>query len=462
MSATVLIVEDDSVFRELLTTILDSAGYTVATANDGGEGLRRIQRERFDLVLSDLKMPVKSGLELFRATRGEPSAPLFIFITAFGRVEEAVAAIKEGAFDFLSKPLKDPASLLETVRRALDLVELERLTVSLKEIEKAGLPPENLIFAGKAMEIVKKLVQDVARTPTTVLLQGESGTGKELIARMVHLASPRKSAPFIPLNCAAIPENLLESELFGHERGAFTGAVQARRGKFELAQGGSIFLDEIGEMPPLLQAKLLRVLQERIFERLGGTLQIKADVRVIAASNRDLVKEVAEKRFREDLFYRLNVFPINLPPLRDRLDAIPQLVRHFCARFSAASGQRRPVGISAEALKLLQLHTWPGNVRELQNVIERGVILARGEITRDELPVELLEKSPLPENSDGILKHHERETILKTLQQFSGNRRQSADALGISLRTLQYRLKELELLVKEESAKDIISLEVKR
>ena len=447
MSATILIVEDDAVFRELLTTILDGAGYTLATAADGGEGLRRIQRERFDLVISDLKMPVRSGLDLFRATRGEPAAPLFIFITAFGRVEEAVLAIKEGAFDFLSKPLKNPASLLETVRRALEQVELERMTVSLQETAQAGLPPEDLIFAGGVMEGVRKLVQDVARTPATVLLHGESGTGKELIARMIHLASPRKNAPFIPLNCAAIPENLLESELFGHERGAFTGAVQARRGKFELAQGGTIFLDEIGEMPALLQAKLLRVLQERVFERLGGSMQIKVDVRVIAATNRELAVEVAEKRFREDLYYRLNVFPITLPPLRERIDAVPQLVRYFCARFSVSAGLRRPIGVTPEAMALLQRHTWPGNVRELQNIIERGVILTRGEITPTELPAELLELKIPSEACEGILKHREKETIWKTLQQFKGNRRETAEALGISLRTLQYRLKELGLLV---------------
>jgi len=450
MSATILIVEDDEVFRELLTTILDKAGYTVATASDGGEGLRRIQRESFDLVLSDLKMPVRSGLDLFRATSDEPNAPLFIFITAFGRVDEAVAAIKEGAFDFIAKPLKDPASLLAIVKRALEQVDLGRLTVSMQEIEQAGLPPEDLIFAGRAMEVVKRLVQDVARTSATVLLHGESGTGKELIARMVHLASLRKTAPFIPINCAAIPENLLESELFGHEKGAFTGAVQARRGKFELAQGGTIFLDEIGEMPALLQAKLLRVLQERVFERVGGSLQIKADVRVIAASNRDLATEVAEKRFREDLFYRLNVFPITLPPLRDRPDAILQLVRYFCARFSASTGVRRPIGVSSEALAFLQHHRWPGNVRELQNVIERGVILARGEITPKELPQELLEQSPSADASEGLLKHREKETIWKTLKQFKGNRRQTAETLGISLRTLQYRIKELGLQIKEE------------
>lgn len=451
MSATILIVEDDAVFRELLTTILDSAGYTVATAADGGVGLRRIQRERFDLVLCDLKMPVRSGLDLFRVTRGEASRPLFIFITAFGRVDEAVAAIKEGAFDFLAKPLKDPASLLATVSRALQQVDLERMAVSLQETEQAGLPPEELIFAGQAMVEVRKLVQDVARTAATVLLQGESGTGKELIARMIHLASPRQAAPFIPLNCAAIPENLLESELFGHERGAFTGAVQARRGKFELAQGGTIFLDEIGEMPALLQAKLLRVLQERVFERLGGSLQIKADVRVIAASNRNLGQEVVEKRFREDLFYRLNVFPITLPSLRARVEAIPQLVQHFCARFSVAAGARRPIGINAEALTLLQRHPWPGNVRELQNVIERGVILAQGVITPRELPAEIQELTSDQPSPAGLLKHLEKETIYKALQQYQGNRRQMAAALGISLRTLQYRLKDLGLRVKGES-----------
>ena len=254
----------------------------------------------------------------------------------------------------------------------------------------------------------------------------------------------------MPINCAAIPENLLESELFGHERGAFTGAAQARRGKFELAQGGTIFLDEIGEMPQLLQAKLLRVLQERVFERLGGTLQIKADVRVIAASNRDLAREVTEKRFREDLYYRLNVFPITLPTLRERVDAIPQLVRHFSARFSAAAGLRRPIGISSAALALLQQHSWPGNVRELQNIIERAVILARGEITPSELPAELLTSLPAEAPREGIFKHREKEAICTTLRQFRGNRRQTAEALGISLRTLQYRLKELGLLVKEE------------
>lgn len=449
MSATILIVDDDAVFRELLTTILDAAGYTVAAASDGGEGLRRIQRERFDLVISDLKMPVRSGLELFHLVHDEPNSPLFIFITAYGRLEEAVAAIKGGAFDFLPKPLENPAALLATVKRAIDQVELQRMSISLQELENAGLPSQELLFSGRAMERVEKLVFDVSKTPTTVLLMGESGTGKEVVARTIHLASPRKSGPFIPLNCAAIPENLLESELFGHERGAFTGAVLARRGKFELAQGGTLFLDEIGEMPPLLQAKLLRVLQERVFERLGGSLLIKADVRVIAATNRDLAIEVADKRFREDLYYRLNVFPIHLPPLRERADAIHALAKYFCARFSAVAGLRRVIGITPDALRLMALYGWPGNVRELQNVIERGIILANREITPDELPVQIVNCGSATRTGEGLLKHGETETIRAALQRNRGNRRQAAQELGFSLRTLQYRLKELGLAGKD-------------
>lgn len=450
MSATILVVEDDDVFRELLTTILDGAGYTVVTATDGGEGLRRIQRDRFDLVISDLKMPVRSGLELFRLALQESFCPLFIFITAYGRVEEAVAAVKEGAFDFLTKPLASPAALLATVSRAIEQVALQRLSISLQDQEAAGLPPHDLVFSGHAMARVEKLVADVAKTPTTVLLTGESGTGKEVIARTIHFASPRVRGPFIPLNCAAIPENLLESELFGHERGAFTGAVQARRGKFELAQGGTIFLDEIGEMPPLLQAKLLRVLQERVFERLGGSMLIKCDVRVIAATNRDLASEVAAKRFREDLYYRLNVFPIELPPLRERPDAIAALCQHFCARFSATAGLRRAVGITPEALQLLIAYSWPGNVRELQNVIERGVILASREISPAELPALLTDAGSSPEPEAGVLKQREHATIRSALRKHRGNRRLTAGELGISLRTLQYRLKELGLTCKNE------------
>ena len=391
-------------------------------------------------------MPGKSGLELFRETRSDPNPPRFIFLTAFGKVEEAVAAMKEGAVDFLTKPLSDPDALLSIVQRALDSQGRARDYLSLKESEAAGLPPEDLIFAGQAMKEVRKLVHNVAATTANVLIYGESGTGKELVARTIHLLSPRNKAGFIPLNCAAIPENLLESELFGHEKGAFTGAVQARQGKFELARGGTIFLDEIGEMPLALQAKLLRVLQERVFERVGGTKEIRADVRVIAATNRNLQNEVAERRFREDLYYRLNVFPIHLPPLRERSDAIPVLAEYFIRRFSHQIGKKLK-GMENDARDAMREYPWPGNVRELQNVIERAVILATDSIRLDNLPKEiLLRGSPENQQSRDVLKATEREIITKALHKHGGNRRLAAEELGISRRTLQYKLKEFGLL----------------
>ncbi|BDV41155.1 sigma-54-dependent Fis family transcriptional regulator [Geotalea uraniireducens] len=445
MHGRILVVEDDTTFRMFLETILADAGHEVKSARDGLEGLRLLRRETFDLVVSDLKMPGKSGLELFRETRGELAAPPFIFLTAFGQVNEAVAAIKEGALDFLTKPLDDPDSLLTLVRRALENQEQTRDYLSLKESAAAGIPPEELIFAGKAMQRLRSLVHDVAATTANVLIEGESGTGKELVARTIHLLSPRHKASFVPLNCAAIPEALLESELFGHERGAFTGAAQARAGKFELARGGTIFLDEIGEMPATLQAKLLRVLQERVFERVGGSKEIKADVRVIAATNRNLQQEVAERRFREDLYYRLNVFPLSLPPLRERCDAIPLLVDYFLGRYGRQISKRL-TGIEPAALQAMQDYAWPGNVRELQNVIERAVILARDLIRCANLPDELL-RHPEKESADSkeVLKSVEREIIVKALRKHGGNRRLVAAELGISRRTLQYRLKEFDL-----------------
>jgi two-component system, NtrC family, response regulator AtoC len=446
MKGRILLVEDDETFRGFLRTVLEDDGHEVTTAGNGLDGLRLLRREYFDLVVSDLKMPGKSGLEIFRETRNDPDPPRFIFLTAFGKVDEAVAAIKEGAVDFLTKPLADPDTLLVLVNRTIETQGRTRDYLSLKESEAAGLPPEDLIFTGAAMHEKRKLVHNVAATTANVLIYGESGTGKELVARTIHLLSPRSRAGFIPLNCAAIPENLLESELFGHEKGAFTGAVQARQGKFELARGGTIFLDEIGEMPSALQAKLLRVLQERVFERVGGSREIRADVRVIAATNRDLKHEVAERRFREDLFYRLNVFPILLPPLRERIDAIDTLADYFLNRFCGQFGKKLH-GIEAGARAAMKQYAWPGNIRELQNVIERAVILATEAITLDNLPGELMQSSDDGRlQSRDILKSTEREIIVKTLQKHGGNRRLAAEDLGISRRTLQYRLKEFGLL----------------
>ncbi|HEX9023707.1 MAG TPA: sigma-54 dependent transcriptional regulator, partial [Geobacteraceae bacterium] len=442
MTGRILVVEDDETFRGFLQVVLAEAGHDVITAADGLQGLRLLRRENFDLVISDLKMPGKNGMELFRETRTDAAPPQFIFLTAYGRVEEAVAAIKEGAADFLTKPLKDPDTLLALVDKIIAEQGRGRELVSFRETEAAGLPPEELIFAGSAMSELRRLVRDVAATTANVLIYGESGTGKELIARTIHLASPRCAAAFVPLNCAAIPENLLESELFGHERGAFTGALQARQGKFELARGGTIFLDEIGEMPLSLQAKLLRVLQERVFERVGGGREIKADVRVIAATNRNLQDDVAEKRFREDLYYRLNVFPITLPPLRERVDAIPRLADFFLQRFSRQTG-KKITGVDAEAMGHLKRYGWPGNIRELQNVMERAVILAQDLIGCGNLPDEVLRAAdPARHGGKEILKSAEREMILKALQKHGGNRRLAAEELGISRRTLQYKLKE--------------------
>jgi DNA-binding NtrC family response regulator len=442
-SARILLVEDDSTFRSLLAAILEDEGYELVEREDGKAGLMALQRQSFDLVLSDLRLPGLNGLELFRNATAQGIAPPFILLTAFGTVEEAVAAIKEGVADFLTKPLKDPDTLRTLVRRILNHGMKERSLAVLKDRDAAGLPPEAVLYAGRAMQQVQGLIADVAPTQATVLITGESGTGKELAARAIHQGSQRSAAPFVALNCAAIPETLLESELFGHEKGAFTGATQARQGKFELASGGTIFLDEIGELPLPLQTKFLRVLQERLFERVGGSREMRADVRIVAATNRDLFEEVRERRFREDLYYRLNVFPVHLPPLRERQDGLPALIEYLLKRAADQVGRGVPI-VEAEALSALGSYSWPGNIRELQNVIERAVILSKGMLSRAELP-EFLRNPAVrcatqPEGDS--LRDLERERILSVLEKCGNNRRMAAEKLGISKRTLQYRLKE--------------------
>ena len=444
MIGRILIAEDDDTFRNFLKTIVEDEGHEVAVAENGITARTMLSDKQFDLVVSDLKMPGKNGLDLFRETRRDPMPPRFIFLTAFGKVEEAVAAIKEGATDFLTKPLKDPDSLIRLIQQTLESDLRSREYISLKETENAGLPPEELIFAGSLMKQALIQIRNVAKTPTTVLVSGESGTGKEVVARVIHQFSPRKTAPFVALNCAAIPEQLLESELFGHEKGAFTGATQTRLGKFELARGGTLFLDEIGELPMALQAKLLRVLQERVFERVGGSREIKADVRIVAATNRNLRDEVTGHRFREDLFYRLNVFPLALPPLRERTDAIPVLAEFFLQRFSRQN-DKRVSRIAPAALTAMMRYPWPGNVRELQNIIERAVILADGVIEPGDLPDDIRNLDPPRSTNDGLLKEKEKEAILAALKLSGNNRRIAAGQLGISKRTLQYRLKEYEM-----------------
>lgn len=443
--ATILIIEDDPTFRALLVAILEDEGYGIVEEEDGKQALLALRRRSFDLVLSDLRLPGMEGLELFRFAKAEGIAPPFVLLTAFGTVEEAVSALKEGVTDFLTKPLKDPDALRALVQRTLENRRRELTLTVLREREIAGLPPEEVLFAGAAMAEARRLIGNVADTPASVLISGESGTGKELAARMIHLASQRSDAVFVAINCAAIPENLMESELFGHEKGAFTGATQARPGKFELAAGGTLFLDEIGELPLALQAKLLRVLQERTFERLGGRREIQADVRIVAATNRDLGAEIREKRFREDLYYRLNVFPIHLPPLRERRDGLPILTEYLVLRAAQQIGRAVSL-VEPEVHAAFADYDWPGNIRELQNVIERAVILSSGRITLSDLPEIIRRPVKQPSVTDGSLEDREREAILEVLAQCDGNRRLAAERLGISKRTLQYRLKEYGLV----------------
>lgn len=446
-TARILLVEDDTMFRSLLAAILEDEGYELVEREDGKAALMTLQRQSFDLVLSDLRLPGLNGLELFRTATTQGIAPPFVLLTAFGTVEEAVAAIKEGVADFLTKPLKDPETLRRLVRKILTNGMKERSLTVLRDRDAAGLPPDEILFAGRAMQQVRSLIADVAPTLATVLITGESGTGKELAARAIHQASQRAAAPFVALNCAAIPETLLESELFGHEKGSFTGATQARQGKFELASGGTIFLDEIGELPLPLQSKFLRVLQERVFERVGGNREIRADVRIVAATNRDLAEEVRERRFREDLYYRLNVFPLPLPPLRERRDGLQLLVHYLLKRAAEQTGRGIPL-IDPAALASLEQYGWPGNIRELQNVIERAVILSKGQVTVHELPDGL--RRPVSDTvipaGGGSLRDLERATILEALAACGDNRRLAAEKLGISKRTLQYRLKEYGLV----------------
>jgi DNA-binding NtrC family response regulator len=439
MPKTILIVDDDELMRSFLHTVLTEEGHKVAEAKSGREAFSALSREEFDLVVTDLRMPDLSGLDLMREGRTVRPDARWVIVTAYGSIGNAVEAMKAGASDYLTKPFHSPDELRHVIRRVLKEADAEARISLLSEELGRRFPPAEMIFLGKKMDEVHRLVREVAPTSASVLITGSSGTGKELVARVIHQLSPRREEAFVAVHCASLAETLLESELFGHERGAFTGAVSARKGRFELADDGTIFLDEIGEIPPSVQVKLLRVLQEKEFERVGGTKPLSIDTRIISATNKDLKAEVLAGRFREDLFYRLNVFPILLPILAERPEAILPLAKYFVKKFTTAFG-KKAADISAEAESALLSYVWPGNVRELQNVIERAVILSGGTIEPGHLNLDLRGADLTMQN--GLLRETERETIRKILSDVGGNRKKAAHILGISLRTLQYRIKE--------------------
>jgi two-component system, NtrC family, response regulator AtoC len=444
---TILIVEDEPKMLRLLELNLSEEGYAIFTAQDADAGLKILRREKIDLVLTDLKLPGTGGLEFLQSAKRSNSNLPVVVMTAYGTVETAVEAMKAGAGDYVLKPFSiDEIKLI--IRRELEARRLREENQSLREALGRRYEFRNIIGRSAKMQEVLALVERVAATNSTVLLAGESGVGKDLIARAIHHHSRRASGPFVKINCAAIPESLLESELFGYEKGAFTGAVGSKPGKFELADRGTIFLDEIGDVPGAIQAKLLRVLQEREFERLGGTKTLKVDVRLVAATNRDLRAALEQGTFREDLYYRLNVVPINIPPLRDRPEDIPYLVDHFIARFAGESG--KPVtAITPAAMKILTQFHWPGNVREVENIIERAVAFSNGPVL-DVADIHLDVATPkagsgtAPFPPEGMtLEQFEDEIIKEALRRASGNKSQAARMLGLSRNALRYRLSKM-------------------
>ncbi len=447
MTGRILFIDDDRAGREVALFNLRKAGYRVEIASDGTEGLSVFSPEKFDLVITDVKMPGISGIEVLRRIRkASPDIPVLV-ITAFGNVETAVEAMKEGAYDFIGKPFHRD-QLLMAVEKAL---ERQRLTTEVRDLRiRASGVARDIVSASPAMKRVLDMADRVARTDATVLITGESGTGKEAVARRIHVRSPRAEKSFVAVNCAAIPAELLESELFGHARGAFTGAVRDRLGRFRQAGGGTLFLDEIGEMPLPLQAKLLRVLQEKVVDEVGGDKPIPVDVRILVATNRDLLERIREGTFREDLFYRLNVVEIRVPPLRERLEDIPPLVEHFMREISQDRGISVPPGV----MEALTARTWPGNVRELKNACERMVILCRGdEVSVDDLPPvpatswtgepsgeEFAEEwPPLPPGGLSLV-DLEKRVILRALRLKGGNITQAAAYLNVPRHILVYRI----------------------
>jgi DNA-binding NtrC family response regulator len=445
---SILVIEDKNSMREMLSKTLEAEGYEVETVRDGERGVERAKEKKYDVVLADLKLPRMDGIEVLSSLKELDHDVAVILMTAYGTIEKAVEAMKEGAFDFLTKPF-DTDHLSVLIKRAMENRRLVAENVLLREELGHNLGYAEIIGKCEKMQQVSRLIQKVAPSDSTVLLLGESGTGKELFARAIHSLSTRRKGPYVAINCAAIPRELLENELFGSERGAYTGSVARKMGKFEIAQGGTIFLDEVGDLDVALQAKLLRVLQDKTFERLGGTKTLAVDVRVIAASNADLKKVTEKKQFREDLFYRLSVFPITIPPLRERREDIPELAGYFVKKYCAEMKKPKK-SISKEAIALLDKYHWPCNVRELENTIERAIILCEGKkILPDHLAIRIVtpneirlrEGAGLKEVGQYAQAEAERALIIRVLNQVRGNKRKAAQALKIDYTTLFEKIK---------------------
>ncbi len=441
-----LVVDDEEMIRDLLEETFRNKGYEVETAVNGREALKKIKEERYDLLVTDLRLPDISGMEILSRVKGKNPELGTIIITAYGSIKNAVKAMKKGAFDYIPKPFD-----LDEIELVVDKFFEYKTLVDENEYLRSELDKkfgfENIVGKSEPMQRVFEAIRMVAKSKATVLIQGASGTGKELVARAIHYNSDRKLGPFITTNCAALPEGLVESELFGHEKGAFTGAYRTSKGRFEMANGGTLLLDEVSEINLGLQAKLLRVLQEREIERVGGGRLIPVDVRIIATTNKDLQKEVEEKRFREDLYYRLNVVPIHLPPISERREDIPLLVQHFVKKY-AAENNKSIKGVSEEAMELLTQRDWPGNVREIENCVERAVVMCNPKTEILDVKHFFFHEGFATENKFNIqsanmtLQEAERFLILRTLKEHNNNRTKTAEILGISVRTLRNKLNE--------------------
>jgi DNA-binding NtrC family response regulator len=464
VQAAILVIDDAEAVREDLQELLRSEGYEVETSENGEIALQMLQERSYDLILTDLSMPKVDGMDVLKYLVKHHPETHCIIITGYGTIANAVAAMRLGAYDYLTKPV-EAGELLMVVSRALEHRRLVKENIQLKKQLRKKYGFDNIIGSSESICQVFDIIRKVADTDSTVLVLGESGTGKELVARAIHYNSDRKEGPLIPVNCAAIPEELLESELFGHERGAFTHAVRTRIGRFEQASGGTIFLDEVGDMSPILQVKILRVLQEHQFERIGGIKTIKVDIRVIAATNQDLEVLVEQGRFREDLYYRLHVIPIKIPPLRERSGDIPILVNHFLQEFSRKKKKTVP-RVSSEVNRIFARYPWPGNVRELENLMERLVILAEGDIIEpDDLPERLLALAmeggkmtlDIPEGglplNDAVLEF-ERQLILKALDKTGWVKNQAAQLLHLNRTTLIEKIKKQKITRPEKDFAD--------